>query len=67
MPDALITVGTTALYTSPLYDNDATIWPNDSMLLDEWIGIAQLYLNDAGLSIDHNTDGRSSASFTVYG
>jgi len=65
MPDALIRVGTTDLFTSALYDNDATVWPNDSMLLDEWISLSQLWLNDAGLIIDHNTDGRSSASFTV--
>ena len=66
MSDVLITVGTTAIYTSAIYDNDATVWPNDTMLLDEWADIEQLWLNDPGLSIDHRTDGRSTASFVVY-
>jgi hypothetical protein len=36
------------------------------MLLDDWADITQLWLNDAGLPIDHYTDGRATASFTVY-
>lgn len=65
MSSVLISVGTTNIFTSTLFDNDATIWPNDSMLLDEWIGSENLWLNDSGLQIEHRTDGRSSASFVV--
>lgn len=65
MSDVLITVGTTAIYTSAIYDNDATVWPNDTMLLDEWADIDQLWLNESGSPIDHRTDGMSSASFVV--
>lgn len=65
MSDALITVGTTPIFSSPLFDNDATVWPNDTMLLDEWADIDQLWLNESGLTIEHRTDGRSSASFVV--
>lgn len=66
MPDVLISIGTTPIYTSPIFSNDATVWPNDAMLLDDWAEISQLWLNDAGLPVDHYTDGRATASFTVY-
>lgn len=46
-----------SIETTELFDNDATIWPNDSMLLDVWADIGQLWLNDSSLSIDHQTDG----------
>jgi hypothetical protein len=57
MSDLLISVGDTDIYSSPIFDNDATVWPDDSMLLDDWADIGQLWLNDSSLSIDHQTDG----------
>ncbi len=67
MPDPLVTVGTTDLYTSTLLENDAELLENDSVLLDDdWAGIGHLWLNESGLNIEHNADHRSTASFTVY-
>ena len=66
MSDVLISVGTTDIYSSPVFANDATVWPDDATLLDDWAEIGQLWLNDAGLAMDHYTDGRATASFTVY-
>jgi len=65
-PIPLIKIGSTELYTSPAYENDVVVWPNDSMLLDEWIEIGQLWLNDSGLLLDHYIDGRATAAFAIW-
>ena len=62
----MISVGDTDIYSSPIFDNDATVWPDDSMLLDDWASVSHIWLNDPGLNIDHRTDGRSTASFVVH-
>jgi hypothetical protein len=66
MSQPLITVGNTDLYTSTLLENDDVPLENDSVLLDDsWAGITHLWLNNPGLSIEHNCDHRSTASFVI--
>ena len=63
----LVTVGTTDLYGSTLLENDGELLEYDSSLLDDtWAGITHLWLNESGLTIEHNTDHRATASFTVF-
>jgi len=62
----LISIGDTDLYISPIYENDAIVWPNDSLLLDDWIEISQRWLNDPGLVLDHYIDGRATAAFAIW-
>ena len=67
MSAPLITVGTTDLFTSTILEYDDGLLEYDSVMLDDaWAGIQQLWLNESGLSIEHNADHRSTASFTVY-
>src|SRR5574343_885154 len=67
MPDPIVTVGTTDLYTASLLEYDDELLEYDSGLLDDaWAGIAHLWLNESALNIEHNADHRSTASFTVY-
>ena len=65
MSGILITIGTTPIYSSDIFSWDATIIPSDGTLLDTYTDWLNLWLNDPGLSIDHNTDGRATASFVV--
>jgi len=63
MSDILVTVGTTDLYTSSIFPTTDTVWPCTDTIYE--FDVSQLWLNDSGLTIDHYTDGRSTAAFTV--
>jgi hypothetical protein len=63
----IITVGTTDLYDSTLLEYDDELLEYDDVIIDDaWAGITHLWLNESGLSIEHNADHRSTSGFTVY-
>ncbi|MCK9570403.1 hypothetical protein M0R72_15760 [Candidatus Pacearchaeota archaeon] len=70
----LISIGTTKLYTEKtlaeaLGSDDSTPLSTsmpDSLTLAEIFSVNSLILNESGIQIEHNVDGRATSSFTAY-
>jgi hypothetical protein len=70
----LITIGTTKLYTDPaistvLGSDDSILlsesMPESSTLAEIFATSNNIWLNDPGVNIEHNVDGRATANFAV--